>query len=97
MTDEFKPTFGSSPLALMVMFASIAAYGWQTHGLLIGAGLGLLFLVGVPLLNTLALTIFDSLRLGTIFRWLLFFTIMVGLAVSGSEICDESGNCKALI
>ncbi|QIQ85329.1 hypothetical protein [Erythrobacter sp.] len=97
MTDEIRPSFGSSPIAILLMLAAIVAYGWQVHGFWIGAGLGVLFLLILPLSNMVAISAFQSLKLTTTFRWLIFATIMIGIAVFGGETCDASGNCEPLI
>ena len=97
MNDLVKPTFGSSPFALLVFAVSIMAFGWQVHSMWVGLGLGVLFLLLVPLLNAFGLVRFGSLKLGTLLRIGLFILLMVGIALSGAETCDANGICEPLL
>ena len=97
MDDLPKPTFGSSGLALFILAVVIFLYALQVQGLWTGLGLAFLFLLLVPIGNSIALMRFESLKMGTYLRWVFFALIMAGIAASGTEVCKADGQCSALL
>lgn len=92
-----KPRFTSSPAALHILAASILAYGWQVHGGGWGLGLAALFYVLVLVGNIFALTLLKSVTATTNVRIAIFVLMMLGIGLTGAQICNSNGVCESFL
>ncbi len=96
MSEDLKPSFGSSPIALLLMSASVGFYLGAASGWLAGLTAGLVFVVSVAVAN-LAL-VARGLRLSatTRARWILYALFMAGIAMLRAQACDTGGACRSI-
>jgi hypothetical protein len=96
MDDGLRPSFLSSPWALLLMAASIGFYAGAGYGWLIGTGFAIAFLIAIAVGNGIILRKLGSLSWTTRFRVILYVVIMLLIALTRAEACSASG-CSRLI
>ena len=85
MSDKWQPNPATKALPFL-----IGGFGWQIHGVMIGIGLGIVYLAIIIALNT-KLMLNDDVETELAFKkiqrnkWVYFAVFMLGIGLSGIE------------